>query len=93
MLKDSVINKFLQYCKDNKLNPNDYTLNEKLQLTADFIIQDNLKRKCFNDFNEFNDFGIKYCKKNKLDINNLNEEQKFRIAYEFSNKKLDDYFE
>jgi hypothetical protein len=90
MLKESAMNKFLQYCEKNKLNPRDYTPDEKLQIISDFIIQDSLKQR---NFSEFNDFAIKYCKENKLDINNLTREQQFRIGYEFNDKKLDDYFE
>lgn len=90
MLKESAMNKFLQYCEKNKLNPRDYTPDEKLQIISDFIIQDSLKQRTFS---EFNDFAIKYCKENKLDINNLTREQQFRIGYEFNDKKLDDYFE
>jgi hypothetical protein len=90
MLKEFAMNKFLQYCEKNKLNPRDYTPDEKLQIISDFIIQDSLKQR---NFSEFNDFAIKYCKENKLDINNLTREQQFRIGYEFNDKKLDDYFE
>jgi hypothetical protein len=90
MLKESAMNKFLQYCEKNKLNPRDYTPDEKLQIISDFIIQDSLKQR---NFSEFNNFAIKYCKENKLDINNLTREQQFRIGYEFNDKKLDDYFE